>query len=128
VQVHEVERYATLQISLDTVHRHLLADVENAAETDSRLGDCLVHSLVLGDAFSEIRLGLFSRHACVVGVTGRCFEGDVCGDDRGVVAERLEIEELQSGLLRDAMADLFSTRGLGLFVHYRCDMIRFDVT
>lgn len=128
MQVHQVECDPTLQIPLDTVHGHLLADVENAAEADPRLGDCLIHGLVLGDAFSEIRLGLFSRHACVIGVTGRCFEGDVRGNDRGIVAERLEIEELQSGLLRDAMADLFSTRGLGLFVHYRCDMIRSDVT
>lgn len=108
MQVHKVESDSTLQITLDSVDRNSLTNVQDPAIADIGLGDRLIHAFVLPDPISEISLGIFSGHPLVVGITRLNFESDVRSDYDGVITEGFEEEELQSRFLRNSVTDLFS--------------------
>jgi hypothetical protein len=86
VQVHEIKRNPTLEITLDTIDSDCLSHVDDAAETEIWLGDCLVDPFIGVNSATEIPLGLFSRHALVIGVTRLNLERDIRSDDGGIVA------------------------------------------
>lgn len=60
MQVHQVERDATLKVTLDPVDRNLLADVQDLAVADAWLGQSLIDALVLLDTLAEIAFGFFA--------------------------------------------------------------------
>ena len=106
VQVHEIERDATLEITMNVAQRDLVADVADAEVAEARLCDRLVHGLVLLDAPQEVALSVLARHVLVVRVARGHLERDVRRDHRGVVAHGLEEDDDDALLLRHALLDL----------------------
>lgn len=100
MQVHQVERNSTLQVRVDLVHRDHLSDIKNPAKRDIGFGDSFVDALVLCDPLSEIRDRFVLCHTGVVGIAGRCFEGNVGCDGSRIIAVRLEEDELEIRFMR----------------------------
>jgi hypothetical protein len=90
VQIHEVERDATLQVSVYAADGDLIPNVDYPEVREVGLADRLVNGFVLLDAPEEIPLRVFGRRVLVVGVTHANFQRDVGSDDRRVVTDRLE--------------------------------------
>ena len=93
MQVHEVERDSTLQITVNMAQCDLVADVLDPQVGQMGLGNGLVYSFVLADTSLEIRFGLLARHILVVGIARRDLKCDVGGDDSGIVANRFQEDE-----------------------------------
>jgi hypothetical protein len=111
MQIHQVVRHPTLQVPSDLVDVHRSTDVDDLAVTEMGLRDGLVDGFVLGDPILEIALGVSFRHVLVVWVARGDLEGDVGGDDGGIVTDGFEEEEMESGLAGDAFFDGSSEEG-----------------
>lgn len=110
MQIHQVERDPALQIPMYARHGDLAPDVRDAQVREVRLGDRLVHLLVLRDAAQEVALRDLARHVLVVGVAGADLQVDVRGDNGRVVAEGLEKDHDDALFFRDARFDFGSVR------------------
>ena len=102
MQVHQVERDSTLQISIDPAQSDLIAHVEDSDIAEMGPRDCLVDALVLLDAPKEIALRTLGGHVLVVGIAGGDLERDIGSDDGGVVADRLEEDDGETAFTCDA--------------------------
>lgn len=69
MQVHQVKRDPTLEVSVDPVDVNRPSNVDDLAVAEMRFRDGLVDGLVLRDSLPEIDLGGFLGHVLVVGVT-----------------------------------------------------------
>ena len=103
MQVHEIKRDSTLQISLYSIHCDLLSDIQDPAKAEFGFCDGLIHAFVCFDTSSEILFGFFARHPLVIRVTRLNLECDVYGDDCWIVAKRLQEEQLETGFTRHAL-------------------------
>jgi len=90
MQIHEVERDATLQVSVYAADGDLVPDVGDSEVGEVGLRDRLVDGFVLFDAPQKVSLRVFGGRVLVIRVAHANFQRDVRSDDSRVVAERLE--------------------------------------
>ena len=96
---------------MNMTQRDLVTDVAYTQVRQVRLCDRLVHGLVLLDTSQEVALRVLAGHVLVVGVSGRDFERDVGGDDRGVVAHGFEEDDDDAFFFGAALFDFGSAVG-----------------
>jgi hypothetical protein len=90
VQIHQVERDTTLQVSVYATNSYLVPDVDYFEVREVRFHDWFVNGLILFDAPEEVPFRILRGHVLVIRVTHANFERDIGSDDRRVVADRLE--------------------------------------
>jgi len=105
MQIHQKERDSTLEVSVDSRDGHLAPHIHNLDITQMRLGDGLVHLLILRDPAQEVTLRLFRVHILIIGIPRGHLEGDIGGDDLGVVACGLEEDQRHPRFLGDTFLD-----------------------
>lgn len=94
MQVHQVERDSTLQIRVNLVHRHHLADIEDPAKRNVGFRDCFIDAFILRNPLLEIRDGFFFGHTGIIGITRRRLQRDIGSDGSRIVAVRFQEDEL----------------------------------
>lgn len=87
-------------------NRDLIPHIGDPEVAQMRLGDCLVHLLVLLDAPKEVAFGLLGGHILVVRVAGGDFERDICGDDGRIRADGFKKDHDNSFFLCDPRLNL----------------------
>ena len=90
MQVHQVERNPTREVTVYPGNRHLPAYVGNTQVRQVGLCDCFVYLFVFFDASEEIKSGRFRRCILVVRIARADFQSNICCDDGRVVAYRFE--------------------------------------
>lgn len=87
MEIHQIERDTTLQISVYPTERYFAANVREAEIRKVGLGDGLIDRLVLSDSAQEIAFGFFTREAGIIRITAADFQSHISSNDCGVVAQ-----------------------------------------
>lgn len=89
VQIHEIERYATLQVTVNMAKGDLVTDVPDSWVGKVRFRDRFINRLVLLYSSQEVSLGILPRRIFVIGVTRAHLESDVRSYDGRIITKRL---------------------------------------
>ena len=98
MQIHKIECYPTLQISMNVRDGHPSPNICDFHVTESRFHivfDGFVHLLVLFNTAKEVLLCLFRGHIGIIRIARGNFESDVRCNDRGVRTYRFEENDFQ---------------------------------
>lgn len=95
---------------MNVTRRSLVSNVDDAQVRQVGLRDRFVYGFVLFDSPDEVLLRGFGRRIFIVRIPGAYFEGDIRGNDGGVVAYRLEEDHGHALLFQDAGFDLRPAR------------------
>ena len=87
VQIHEIERDATLQVTMYPANGCLLPDVDYLKVREVRLCNGLINGLIFLDTPEEIPLRIFRRHVLVIWITHADFQRDIGSDNVRVIAD-----------------------------------------
>jgi hypothetical protein len=87
MQIHKIERDATLQVSMYPADGCLFPDVDYLKVREVGLCNGLIDSLIFLDTPEEIPLRVFGRRVLIIRIAHADFQRDIGGDDLRVIAD-----------------------------------------
>jgi hypothetical protein len=111
VQIHEIERDATLQVAMYPAYGCLFSDVDYLKVREVRLCNGLIYGLIFLNTPEEIPLRVFGRHVLIIWITHADFQRDIGGDDVRVIADGFQKYERHPFLFSNPLLDIGPAEG-----------------